>query len=88
MAHVELRELRKHQREDQVLGFWIRAGLDKKPPKIEVIAGSRQHQTMSRNFKRFTVIRGLLYRETVENGEKVNMMIWVTRPENEQKTKL
>jgi len=79
MAHVELRELRKHQREDPVLGIWIRAVLDKKPPKKEVIARSPQHQTMSRNFKSFTVIRGLLYRETVENGEKGKQIVLPAR---------
>ena len=72
MAHVELRELRKHQREDPVLGIWIRAVLDKKPPKKEVIARSPQHQTMSRNFKSFTVIRGLLYRKLLKMVKRVN----------------
>jgi len=72
MAHVELKELRKHQREDPVLGIWIRAVyVDKKPPKKEVITRSPQHQTMSRHFKSFTVIRWLLYRENGEKGKQL-----------------
>ena len=76
----------KHQREDQVLGIWIRAVLNKKPPKKEVIARSPQHQTMSRNFESFTVIRGegCCTEKLLEMVKRVNMVIWVTRPENEQ----
>ena len=79
MTHVELIQLRKRQRKDPVVGIWIRAVLNKKPPKKEVIAKRHQHQTMSRNVKSFTVIRGLLYRETVENGEKGKQLVLPTR---------
>ena len=71
--------MRKRQRKDPVVGIWIRAVLNKKPPKKEVIAKRHQHQTMSRNVKSFTVIRGLLYRETVENGGKGKQLVLSTR---------
>lgn len=62
MAQIEMRELRRSQREDVVVGPWLRAVLDKVFPKKSLISSHRDHLTMSRHFDQFKVVRGLLYR--------------------------
>lgn len=74
MAQVELRELRNSQRNDPIVGVWLRACLDKQFPKKSVLTNT-QHQTMSRHFKQFKIIRGLLYREMTENGTHVKQLV-------------
>jgi len=70
MAQVELRQLRQQQRNDPIVGVWVRAVIDKCLPRKDVVSRNPVHQTMSRNFSQFKVIRNLLYRETLENGVK------------------
>ena len=47
MAQIEQREIRKSQREDEVLGKWVRAVMDKKFPKEYDY--SKEDQTMRKN---------------------------------------
>ena len=44
MAQVELRESRKHQRDDPMVGIWLRAVLDRKHPRKQVLHANPQHQ--------------------------------------------
>lgn len=53
MAQIEMRELRRSQREDVVVGPWLRAVLDKVFPKKSLISSHMDHLTMSRHFDQF-----------------------------------
>ena len=68
MAQIEQREIRKSQREDVVLGKWVRAVIDKKFPKEYDY--SKEDQTMRKTFHSLRMIRGILYRE-VKDGDNV-----------------
>ena len=68
MAQIEQREKRKSQREDEVLGKWVRAVMDKKFPKEYDY--SKEDQTMRKTFHSLRMIRGILYRE-VREGDNV-----------------
>jgi len=75
MAQIEVREIRKQQREDPIIGVWYRATIDKMPPQKQIISSNPKHQTMNRNFKHFHMIRGILYRKTEDNGQQVNQLV-------------
>ena len=68
MAQIEQREKRKSQREDEVLGKWFRAVMDKKFPKEYDY--SKEDQTMRKTFHSLRMIRGILYRE-VKEGDNI-----------------
>ena len=40
-----------------------------------LIANNRDHLTMSRHFDKFVIKRGLLYREIIENSEKMQQLV-------------
>ncbi len=67
MAQIDVREIRKQQREDTVLGYWIPAVKDKTLPRQHTT--SRDNQTMVRSFKSLKMVRGVLYREVEESGQ-------------------
>lgn len=75
MTQVELRQLKKSQRGDPVIGVWLRAATDKRFPHKTSISGGKDHLTMSRHFDKFVVKRGLLYREIVEKTEKIQQLV-------------
>lgn len=66
LAQIEIRELRKHQREDRIIGKWVRAVTDKKMPDRTVLFVKDDH-IMKKNFSHFHMIRGVLYR-TIKEG--------------------
>ena len=68
MAQIEQREIRRSQREDMILGKWVRATIDKKMPKD--YPNSREDQIMKKIFHSFKMIRGILYRE-MKDGENI-----------------
>lgn len=74
MAQVEVRELRRQQRNDSIIGVWVRAVRDKSLPKKH-IASNRNHQTMFRNFTKLKLVNGILYREIQENDEKIRQLV-------------
>ena len=75
LAQIDLRELRKQQRDDPIVGVWLRAVVDKFFPKKDIIAHSRDHLTMSRHFDKFVIKRGLLYIKIVENTENIQQLV-------------
>ena len=75
MSQLEIRELRKAQREDKIIGLWLRAVIDKRFPANKLWKGDKNHQTMSRHFEKFKVVRGLLYREMSDNEEVVRQLV-------------
>lgn len=75
MAQVDIRELRKQQREDSVVGFWVRSVKDRKMPKKQDIPNTKDHLTMSRSFNNLKLIRGVLYREVQENDTKKQQLV-------------
>lgn len=66
LAQIETRELRKSQREDPLIGKWIKAVVDKQLPHKK-ICNSKSDISMKKNFQHFLMIRGILYRETIDN---------------------
>lgn len=73
LANVEVREIRRNQQEDEVIGKWVRATKDKKLPKLKFF--NKEDQIMKRHFNSFKIIRGVLYREVVYNGEEVKQLV-------------
>lgn len=69
MAQIELRELRRSQREDPVIGKWTRAVMDRKLPQRNPVY-SKSNVIMKKNFDHFKIVRGVLYRETQDNLTK------------------
>lgn len=70
MTQVELRQLRKSQRDDPIIGVWLKATTDKAFPSKKTMTSSNDHLTMSRHFDKFIVKRGLLYKEIVVKSER------------------
>lgn len=73
MSQIDVREIRKQQREDTVLGLWINAVKDRVPPKQHPT--SRDQQTMYKSFRSFKMDRGILYREVEEKGLKRKQLV-------------
>ena len=74
MAQVEMREIRRNQREDETLGKWVRAVMDKRLPHWSVQL-SKEDLMIKRKFDSLKTIRGILYREIHMNGEKINQRV-------------
>ena len=72
LAQVELREIRKRQRDDRVVGKWLRATIDKTYPKGFY---TKEDHVLKSNFERLRVIRGILYREITERDETVKQLV-------------
>lgn len=68
MAQIEIREIRRSQINDQVIGKWRTASIDQ---KIIDKTFTKSDQTMKRNFKHFKIERGILFREIEDNEEKI-----------------
>ena len=66
MAQVDMREIRKEQLNDSLLGFWVRAVRDKNRPQRSGI----HSRAMLKYFDTLKLIRGILYRETGIESEK------------------
>lgn len=74
LCQVELREIRKYQREDQVIGRWIRAVTDKVlPPRTQIV--TKDDVIMRKNFDNFKLYRGVLYREITREEEKIKQLV-------------
>ena len=75
MAQVEMREIRKQQREDPLIGFWVRAVKDKKFPSRDTFYNNRENMILYRTFNNLEMIRGVLYRKIVENEENKQQLV-------------
>ena len=69
IPQVDMREIRKQQYSDSLLGFWVRLVRDRKQPDRTEIH-SREDSAMLKTFKSLKLIRDILYRETVIENEK------------------
>ena len=69
MAQVDMREIRKEQLNDSLLGFWVRAVRDKNRPQ-RLSIHSREDSVMLKYFDNLKLIRGILHRETGIESEK------------------
>ncbi len=76
LAQIDARHIRKQQREDTLLGYWIPAVKDNRP--ILQHPRTRDHLTMFRSFRNFKMERGVLYREVEENGHKKKQLVLPT----------
>ena len=74
MAQVDMRELRKQQNADSCVGFWLRAVRDKRKPCRSEIH-SREDSCMLKSFENFKVVRGLLYRDVISEGELKHQLV-------------
>jgi transposase InsO family protein len=72
MAQVEMREIRRNQMADRVIGKWRIAVIDGQ--QIEKTF-TKEDQIMKRNFKSFRIKRGILFREIEENEEKIEQLV-------------
>ena len=75
MAQIEMRELRKYQRADDVIGVWMRAVRDKLRPAKESMLNGPEHNAMRRNFESLKLVRGVLYREVNVDGESRQQLV-------------
>ena len=74
MAQIEMREIRRKQREDETVGKWVRAVMDKRPPGKHILL-SKEDQIMKRKFDSLKIIRGVLYREVQDKEEKIYQLV-------------
>ena len=74
MAQVEMREIRKNQREDKTIGKWVRAVIDKNLPHKSVKL-SKEDLMIKKKFNSLKMIRGVMYREIQINDEMVNQLV-------------
>ena len=74
IPQVDMREIRKQQYSDSLLGFWVRLVRDRKQPDRTEIH-SREDSAMLKTFKSLKLIRGILYRETVIENEKKSQLV-------------
>ena len=74
MAQIEVREIRKQQREDKIIGKWVRAVMDKKMPNKKIHL-TKDDLNMKKNFDNLKMIRGLLYRVIKDKEETINQLI-------------
>ena len=74
MAQVEMRELRRRQREDDVIGVWSRAVRDRTKPIKECMGKRAENNVMRRNFEHFKLVRGVLYRE-VKDDDRIKRQL-------------
>ena len=65
--------IRRDQREDPVLGKWVRATIDKKFPKDYNY--SKEDQTMSKTSSNLKMTRGLLYREIKDGDNTIQQLV-------------
>ena len=65
MAQIEMREIRRRQRQDSTIETWRRAVIDQMLPKKN---WNRDDVLMIRNFKNFRMRRGILYRQIDEEN--------------------
>ncbi len=72
LAQIELREIRRAQREDVVIGKWLKATTDKQLPRAQY---TKEDHTMKNNFHNFRVTRGILYRDIVENDDVIQQLV-------------
>ncbi|CAC5419905.1 unnamed protein product [Mytilus coruscus] len=86
MAQVDMRELRKQQREDSLIGFWVRAVKDKKIPNKVSFKNTKENLTMYRSFQNLKLVRGVLYREIQDNDQKKQNIDGDTHNANEVNT--
>ena len=74
IVQIELRQLRKSQRDDPVIGFRLRAVIDKCFPSKNFICNN-EHLSMSRHFNKFVIKCGLLYNETGDKSQKMLQLV-------------
>ena len=65
MAQIEMREIRRRQRQDNTIETWRRAVIDKTLPRKN---WNRDDILMRRNFRNFRMRRGILYRHLEEEN--------------------
>ena len=73
IAQVEMREIRNNQREDETLGKWVRAVIDKRLPHKSIKFS--KEDLMIKKFDSLKMIRGILYREIQINNETINQLV-------------
>jgi hypothetical protein len=72
IAQLELREIRKAQRQDQLIEKWRIATIDKTLPQFNTLPGDI---IMKKNFENFIIKRGILYRNLHENEEIIEQLV-------------
>ena len=73
LAQIEQREIRRNQREDHVLGKWVRATIDRRFPKDYNY--SKEDQTMNKTFNTLKMIRRILYREVKDGDNTIQQLV-------------
>ena len=84
LCQIELREIRKAQREDKLIGKWYRAVTDKTIPQRTHLL-TKEDTAMRKNFTSFKIQRGVLYREIQSDEGKIKQLVL---PERYKRTAL
>ena len=72
MAQIELREIRKQQRLDNVIERWRIAVIDRRIPSKNL---TKKDIIRRKQFRHFTMKRGILYRTIKDEGETVEQLV-------------
>ena len=72
LALKEVREIRRMQRQDQLIEKWRKAVIDKQIPNN---VWSSDDLTMKKQFKNFQMKRGLLFRTIIEDNTEIQQLV-------------
>ncbi|XP_060557360.1 uncharacterized protein LOC132717812 [Ruditapes philippinarum] len=72
MAQLEMRDIRRKQREDPIIDKWRKAIIDQQIPDK---CYSKEDFTLKRNFKYLKQKRGILFRETEQNDKTLDQLV-------------
>ena len=74
-SQIDVRQLRRAQREDKLLSLWVRCVRDKVTPKRNDLISDRRHSTLNKSRNNLKLIRGVLYREITEKEVKKQQLV-------------
>ena len=75
MAQTEMREIRKGQREDPVIGYWCNTVRDRKRPHRDKFVNNKANMLFFRAYDSLKIMRGLLYRVVHVKEEEVHQLV-------------
>ena len=69
IAEFAVKDWRRAQNEDELLGPWMSQVRSKKRPRRQDFPRTTEHSTMFKNFDSFCICRGALHKETTVDGK-------------------
>ena len=75
LSQMDMRMIRKEQREDDTLGYWVHLLTNRKKPCKNDFPNTRKHLALYRCFHNLHMVRGVLYRKIHEDDRIKQQMV-------------